>query len=184
MAVRGEGVRAERWDRLTGETTSLGLRPSRATDIAHGFATVVRFFPGARDVLAAMDDEVALALLGPPEPGRAPCFEDQYTSTGGQLYELMAGHDRFIADLRPLVQSVRAARGLPPGLCCHPYDICTALMAEALGVVVTDAGGAPLDGPLDVDSEIAWVGYANERLRAAVQPVLQRILREHGLGTA
>ena len=45
--------------------------------------------------LAAIDDEVVEALLGPPRPGKAQSFEDQYISTGGQLYELMAGHDRF-----------------------------------------------------------------------------------------
>lgn len=183
VAVRGQGVRAERFDRLQGTTEPLALRPSQAENIDHGFATMVRFVPGARDVLAAVDDELTLALLGPPEPGRAPCFEDQYMSTGGQLYELMAGHDRFIADLRPLVQPVRAARGLPPGLCCHPYDICTALIAEELGVAVTDAGGAPLDAPFTVDADVAWVAYANARLRAVVEPALQRVLRSHGLVT-
>ena len=66
-----------------------------------------------------------------PEPRRAACFEDQYASTGGELYELIAGHDRFIADLRPLVKSA----SLPPPLCCHPYDLCTALIA------VEDLGG-------------------------------------------
>ena len=65
------------------------------------------------------------------DPDKAACFEDQYLSTGGQLYELMAGHDRFIADIRPLLQSVVASRGLPPALCCHPYDICTALIARS-----------------------------------------------------
>ena len=181
VALRGGGVRAERWNRLTGAVEPVTLQPSRASGIAHGYATVARFFPGARDVLAAIDDELALALVGPFPPGRASCFEDQYTSTGGQLYGLMAGADRFIADLRPLLEPVRAVRGLPRGLCCHPYDICTALIAQELGVVVTGAGGAPLDAPLDVDADVAWVGYANPRLRAAIEPELQAILRAHGL---
>ena len=54
--------------------------------------------------------------LGPARAGKAHCFEDQYASTGGQLYELMAGHDRFIADLRPLLGRLLAERGLPPAL--------------------------------------------------------------------
>ena len=179
-AFRGEGVEARRFNRLSGARERITLRPSRADTIAHGFATVVRFFPGARDVLAAVDDEVAHALV-PPAPGRAACFEDQYASTGGELYELMAGHDRLVADLRPLVQSVRAANGLPPGLCCHPYDLCTALIAEESGVVLTDPVGAPVDAPFDVTTDVAWVGYANERLRALVEPVLQGALRRRGL---
>src|SRR5207249_4980139 len=158
----------------------LALRPSAGDTIAHGFATIVRFFPGARDVLAAIDDEVVQALVA-PVPGRAACFEDQYASTGGELYELMAGHDRWVADLRPLVQPVRAAHGLPPGLCCHPYDLCTALIAEEAGVIVTDPTGAPVDAPFSVTADVAWVGYANARLRAVVEPVLQGALRRRGL---
>ena len=80
------------------------LRPSRARSIAHGFAMTSRFFPGAREILAEIDEEIVRAALGPAYPGKAHCFEDQYISTGGQLYELMAGHDRFIADIRPLME--------------------------------------------------------------------------------
>src|SRR5213080_3162553 len=100
-ALRGQGMQAWRYNRLSGARERLALRPSAADTIAHGFATIVRFFPGARDVLAAIDDEVVQALVA-PVPGRAACFEDQYASTGGELYELMAGHDRWVADLRPL----------------------------------------------------------------------------------
>ena len=174
-AERGAGTSAVRVDLLNGTTTNLELQPSRADTIANGFASVVRFFPGARDLLAALDDELAQALV-PPQPGRAACFEDQYLSTGGQLYELMAGHDRFLADLRPLVQRVLAERGLPRGLCCHPYDLASALIAEELGVVLTDASGGPLDAPMSVDAEVAWVGYANSELRRSIEPVLRAAL--------
>jgi len=179
-ALRGHGMEARRCNRLSGARERLTLRPSQADTIAHGFATIVRFFPGARDVLAAIDDEIAQALVM-AAPGRAACFEDQYASTGGELYELIAGHDRFVADLRPLVQSARAARGLPPGLCCHPYDLCAALIAEEAGVVLTDPSGAPVDAPFDVSADVAWVGYANERLRARVESVLRGALRRRGL---
>lgn len=179
-AIRGQGAAARRVNRLSGAGEPITLRPSRAGTIAHGFATVVRFFPGARDVLAAIDDEVVHALV-PAAPGQAACFEDQHASTGGQLHDLMAGHDRFIADLRPLVQSVRAARGVPSGLCCHPYDLCTSLIAEAAGVILTDPGGAALDAPFDVTTDVAWVGYANARLRAQIEPVLRDALRRRGL---
>jgi len=179
-AARGHGMTARRFNRLSGAREPVALRPSRAETIAHGFATVVRFFPGARDTLAAIDEEVVQALVR-AVPGRAPCFEDQYASTGGELYELMAGHDRLVADLRPLVQSVRATQGLPPGLCCHPYDLCTALIAEEAGVILRDPSGVAVDAPFDVAADVAWVGYANERLRGLVEPVLQNALRRRGL---
>ena len=67
---------------------------------------MVRFFPGVRDVLAAIDDEIVRSALGPAQSGKAQCFEDQYTSSAGQLYELIAGHNRFTADLRAQMEPV------------------------------------------------------------------------------
>ena len=181
-AIRGEGVQAQRVNRLTGGTTPLALRPSQSPTLAHGFSSVSRFFPGARDVLAAIDDEVVAEVMGPAVAGKAPCFEDQYVSTGGQLYELMAGHDRFIADIRPVMAPLLAARGIARPLCCHPYDLCSSLIAAELGVRLTDAGGNELDAPFDLDADVSWVGYANDRLRARVEPALLSALARRGLG--
>lgn len=175
-AVRGEGARAERVNRLTGAATPLPLRPSTARGLAHGFASVARFFPGGRGLLAAVDDALVLAVEGPPPAGRALVFEDQYIATGGQLFELMTGRDRFIADLRPLLAPHLAAEGLPPALCTHPYDLCAALVAEEAGVVLTAPDGGPLDAPLDLTTDVAWVGYASDVLRARVEPHLHAVL--------
>ena len=171
-AIRGNGLQARRYNRLSGAVEPLTVRPSRATTLDHGFATVVRFFPGAREPLAAIDDEIARKLLD-PAPKRAVSFEDQYASTGGELYELMAGHDRFVADLRPLVG--------PAGLCCHPYDLCTELIAREAGVIIANPAGGTLDAPFDITSDVGWVGYANERLRSLIEPVLLTTLRRRGL---
>lgn len=180
-AVRGQGVRGRRHDRVHGTETPLVPRPSRSDTLAHGFATVCRFFPGARDVLAAVDDELAREVVGDPAAGRAACFEDQYACTGGQLYELLAGHDRLVADLRPLVKPVHAERGLPPPLCCHPYDLSAALVAEEGGVVLTGMDGGRLDAPFCLRADVGWIGYANPALRARVEPVLRRVLARRGL---
>jgi fructose-1,6-bisphosphatase/inositol monophosphatase family enzyme len=183
-AERGRGMHAVRYDRVRGTREPLALRASRAPSLAHGFTSVSRFFPGVRDVLASIDDEIVFEVLGPPDPHKASCFEDQYLSTGGQLYELIAGRDRFIADIRPLLQPIVASRGLPPSLCCHPYDICTALIAQECGVIITRPNGEPIDAPFDVDSDVAWVGYANESIRERVEPVLHAALAKRGLLTA
>ena len=180
-AVRGRGVEAKRVNRLTGERSPLRLQPSRAPSIAQGFAMIARFFPGARDELAAIDEEIVRGALGPVQPGKAQCFEDQYTSSGGQLYELMAGHDRFVADLRALLGLVMVGRGLPLGLCCHPYDLCTELIAREMGVIVTGPAGGPLRAPLAVETDVAWAGYANARIRAQIEPLLLSALRKRGL---
>ena len=180
-AIRGQGACAERYDRLTGAMHPLRLRPSGASTIAHGFAMVARFFPGAREELAAIDEEIVRGALGPVQPGKAHCFEDQYICTAGQLYELIAGHDRFVADLRPLLEPLLASRGLRLGICCHPYDLATELIAREAGVLVTDPAGAPLEAPLSIEADVAWVGYANAAIRAQVEPLLQSALRRRGL---
>ena len=180
-AVRGQGVQGLRYNRLAGSTQPLQLQPSRAKTIAHGFAMISRFFPGAREELAAIDDELVRRALGPVQPGKAQCFEDQYVCTGGQLYELMAGHDRFVADLRPLMEPQLARRGLALGICCHPYDICTELIARELGVIITDERSQPLRIPLTIDNDVVWVGYANSHIQAQIEPLLQAVLTKRKL---
>ena len=180
-AIRGGGAQAERFNRLTGDVTPTKLQPSRAHSIAHGYSGIARFFPGAREELAAIDEEIVHAALGPVQPEKAHCFEDQYASSGGQLYELMSGHDRFIADLRPLMAGKLNERGLPLGICCHPYDLCTELIAREAGVIVTDARGNRLATPLDINANVAWAGYANGEIRAQIEPLLQAALARRGL---
>ena len=180
-AYRGSGVQAERYNRLSGERRPIRLSPSTATTTRHGFAMVSRFFPGVREELAAIDEEIVRGALGEVQEGKAHCFEDQYLSTGGQLYELIAGHDRFIADLRPLMEPVLNRRGLALGICCHPYDICTELIAREAGVIVTDAQGDPLLAPLDLETNVSWAGYANRNIQREIEPLLQRALASRGL---
>jgi Inositol monophosphatase family len=179
--VIGGEVGGERFDRISGERVPLVVRPSRATTIAQGYGAIARFFPGARDVLAAVDDDVSERMLGPVQRGRALVFEDQYISTGGQLYELMMGHDRWVADVRPLVEPLLRTRGRALGLCCHPYDLCTESIARAAGVIVANERGERLTAPLDVSTDVAWIGVANADLHAQLWPVLREVLREHGL---
>jgi len=173
-AIKGQGAHGQRLNRLTGEVRELVPRPSQAITIAQGYGNIARFFPGGRAALAALDDAVVEALLGPVQQGRAQAFEDQYISTGGQLYELMMGHDRWLADLRPLVPMLKQT-----GLCCHPYDLCTELIAREAGVIVTNEHNQPLDAPLDVDSKLAWIGFANAALAQQIMPHLQRLMRTH-----
>lgn len=179
--VVGGDVGGERWNRISGERLPLIPQPSGAATIAEGYGGIARFFPGARELLAAVDDDVAERILGPVQRGRAQLFEDQYISTGGQLYELLMGHDRWIADLRPLVEPILRQRGRALGLCCHPYDLCTESIARAAGILVTDERGRCLTAPLDVSTDVAWVGIANAQLRDQLLPVLRDVLSDRGL---
>ena len=177
-ARAGHGARGETLDLRDGSVTPFTPRPSGAVNLAGGFASFVKFFPGIKARTAAIEEAFFREVMGPPPEHAPQVFDDQYISSGGQLYELMVGHDRFVADVRPLF----AERGLAASLCAHPYDLCTELIAREAGVVVCDPWGERLRAPLDTESPVAWVGYANEPLRAGLEPALWRALRAGPVG--
>jgi fructose-1,6-bisphosphatase/inositol monophosphatase family enzyme len=161
--VRGGGLLAERIDLRDGSRAAVKLQPSTATDLEHGFAGVAKFFVPGKVALAELETELFSRL------GSREVFDDEYISSGGQLHELISGHDRFVADLRPLVD--------PAAFACHPYDICTAMLLEEAGGVVTDPHGGPLDVPLDTTSAVAWAGYANPTLAERIGPILAELVK-------
>jgi fructose-1,6-bisphosphatase/inositol monophosphatase family enzyme len=174
-AIKGQGAKAQRIDLKSGQSRPFIPSPSKAPSIDHGFATVSNFFPGTKVLAADVMEHLVSQLIGPADVTRATVFEDQYISTGGQFYELIVGHDRFNADLRPLFYKIQ---NQPQGLCCHPYDCGTALIAREAGVILTNALGGPLDGPLDVTTGISWAGFANTELHKVIEPLLTAYLRK------
>ncbi|MFP4357778.1 MAG: inositol monophosphatase [Puniceicoccaceae bacterium] len=169
--------RARRSDLSGGGSRAVGLRPSTAGDLRHGFASFANFFPEGRAEIHRIEDRFLRAHL-PETPSPTPLvFNDQYISTGGQIHELISGRDRFVADLRPLVFR---RHGLDDCLACHPYDLACLPVARASGCVFEDPWGGPLDAPLDTTTPVAWVGYANEYLAGRLRPLLRRALAECG----
>lgn len=160
--VRDGGLFAERVDLRSGSRAPLKLQPSAASDLEHGFATVAKFFLPGKVALATLEAELFARF------GSLEVFDDQYISSGGQIHELIAGRDRFVADLRPLVD--------PAAFACHPYDVCTAMLLEEAGGVVADPRGQPLDVPLDTTTSVAWAGYANPTLAARLGPILAELV--------
>lgn len=174
-AVKGQGAQGLRESLEGGAAHPLALKPSTAAGIDHGFASISNFFPGTKVLASELMEHLARELVGSVDVHRATVFDDQYISTGGQFYELIVGHDRFNADLRPMFYRMQHQ---PLGLCCHPYDCATLLIAQEAGVCLTDATGAPLDGPLDVTTGISWIGYANPALRNKIEPLILDFLHE------
>jgi len=175
-AAAGEGAHAETHNVLTGEVRPFTPRPSRASTIEHGFATISKFFPGGKVVIAQIEERLMDALVPPGDDGTPRVFDDEYISSGGQLYELAIGHDRFTADLRPLALLASTVPRRVGRLCAHPYDLCTELIAREAGAIVTNRYGRPLDEALDIEPNLCWIGYANESIRAQVEPRLLALL--------
>jgi fructose-1,6-bisphosphatase/inositol monophosphatase family enzyme len=175
-AVRGSGLVSEMHDVRGGGRAPLQLRPSTATDCRHGFAAISKFFPEGKSLLARLEEELWDELYGLGSSPSPLVFDDQYICSGGQMYEILAGHDRMLGDLRPMAL---AKAGFPSSLVCHPYDVCTAMLLEEAGAVFEHPLGGPVDVPLDTLSMVSWMGYANETLAATVRPVLARLVRKH-----
>jgi fructose-1,6-bisphosphatase/inositol monophosphatase family enzyme len=171
-----EGLRAQAINILNGERADLQLRPSQATDFKHGFAAMARFFPEGKSLLAKVEEELWDELYGLGSTTSPLVFDDQYISSGGQFYEILAGHDRMQGDLRPLAH---AKLGFPSTLECHPYDVCTFLLLAEAGGVVEAPDGSPLDVVLDTTTPVSWMGYANETLANQVRPILLRSIKKY-----
>lgn len=174
-AVEGQGACGMTENLVTGDEQAFKPRPSSATTIEGGFAMFSKFFPGSKGWLAQLEEQLLLEVLGPPVDGQPQTFDDQYISNGGQIYDLMTGRDRFNAELRPLAHLAMHG-GSSLRLCSHPYDVCTELIAREAGVIITDEHGDRLTAPLDVESPVSWIGYANSAIRAQLEPTLLRLL--------
>jgi fructose-1,6-bisphosphatase/inositol monophosphatase family enzyme len=175
-AVRGAGLHVTAIDVRNGFCEqATELKPSTATEVRHAFGTVSRFFSAGLTLLSQVEEALWERLYGQPDSPSPLVFNDQYIATGGQFYEMIAGHDRFVADLRPLAF---AKLGIPANLCCHPYDVATVLLLQEAGCVVEQPNGQPLNCPLDTTTPVAWVAYANAELANAMRPTLQAVVRE------
>jgi len=150
------------------------LRPSVARSVRGGFAIFADYFAGSHMLIGEIADETLGRVLGPVKKGEAVVYNDQYLSSGGCMYLLATGRYRFFADLRPTISEV----GRTAGLCAHPYDLCTHLIASEAGAIVTDITGGPLSYPLSTEVDCGWVGYANASIRAEMETPLSSAVRD------
>ena len=177
-AVAGEATQAERHDLIGNTTAPLSVLPSAATDLKHGFASIVNYFPGGKSLIAELDEAILSRAMGGWNPDKAEVYTDQYICTGGQLAEVMLGRDRFVLDVRPLVYQKLGVRS---ALASRPYDLAAALAGRQAGCVVCDPFGAPLNAPLDVSTNVSFAFYANQSLADQLIPIVseevERVLR-------
>lgn len=173
--TRGGGIVAAATNVLDGSTFPISLTPSAAGTFRHGFAWMAKFFPEGRALTAHIEEQLWDELVGLGRDASPTVFDDQYICSGGAFYELLAGHDRLVGDLRPLVLP---RVNFDMSLVCHPYDVVAALLLSEAGVIYEHPFGGFPDAPLDTTSAIAWVAYANATLASLARPVLQRVLRK------
>lgn len=163
-AARGLGAYEEVWDLVNERWVSVKkLQSSSSPDLLHGFAVFADPFSNYTGQLGEFRKTVMDRLLGLNQDSSI-VFNDQILTSAGQIYNLATGKYRFFADILP--------KFTPNGLCTHPYDLATMLVAEEAGVIITDTEGKPLSYPLDTDTNCSLIGYANQEIRSKVEPIL------------
>jgi fructose-1,6-bisphosphatase/inositol monophosphatase family enzyme len=178
-AVKGDGTQGFTRNLLNGTRKELKPTPTQEPTIQGGFGQIVRFVHPGKELLSAMEEEMVKELFPNLKDGEIATFDDQYLSTGGQIYELLTGKDRFTADLRQSLYSKLRREGKRTGHVCHPYDLAAYLVGSEAGIILTNVNGNPLDGPMDTTTGIDWVGYANARIQNQVAPVLTRLAKKY-----
>jgi fructose-1,6-bisphosphatase/inositol monophosphatase family enzyme len=176
VAERGQGCRSE--ERELGDGRVVRTRTlDTGTDarVDHGLFPFFRYMPDQRPEIAAIEAAFFARLAAHEGADVRACWDDQYVSNGGQLALLALGTYRMIADLRASV----AARHARTTLTGKPYDISGAVLcAQEAGCVVTAVDGSPLDFPLDAETPVGFVGWANaatsERLGSHLAMALVR----------
>lgn len=171
--VEGRGIVAEAINVLDGSRSPLTVQPSKAPHFDHGFASFAKFFPEGRTLIAQIEEAIWDELVGLGESAAPTIFDDQYISTGGQFYEMLMGHDRLIADIRPLIY---ARLDLDSTLVCHPYDVCVWPILVEAGIIYEAPDGGFPDAPLDTTSPLAWITFANPQLAELARSVIHRTL--------
>ena len=140
----------------------------------HGFFPFFRYAADQRPALAAIEAAFFARLASKERAEVRACYDDQYTSNGGQLALLALGSYRMIADLRAWESSRRHRAGITS----KPYDVAGAVLcAREAGSVVEAADGGELDFPLDAETPVSFVGWVNAATRKRLRKHLDAAMR-------
>ena len=179
-AVKGEGAKFYRYNK-SGESRRVELSASSEKSVEGGFMTMAKYCYPGKDLIAKIEERFLDRLFAGRKENFLPVFDDQYISSGGQLYEIINGHDRFTVDFRASMYRLFQSLGKKQGQVCHPYDLAGVLVAREAGVIVETLDGEPFDCSLTTDQCIDWVAYANESIKKQCRETLYELLKEEGI---
>ncbi|MGQ0552280.1 MAG: hypothetical protein ACT4PU_03585 [Planctomycetota bacterium] len=169
-AVRGEGAWMARHNVRTGqELERAPLRAGSAERIDNGYLCFARFLPVERTLVAALEARFLEAAIAAYDLSPRLIYDDQYLCSAGQLFLTATGRYRMLADLRGWLHRRHGLQNFT----AKPYDLASLLIWQEAGVPVLDEHFQPLDAPLDTETRLSVIAFANEALRGKLQPLLQ-----------
>ena len=180
-AIRKQGAFEEIWnaDDFDMVRKPRKISASKSTVLQDGFVSFVNFFPGSKAEIAEITELFFENSIGRVGENNALVFDDQYISTGGQIYLLATGKYRMIVDIRSLLEKYMASKNKALGLCAHPYDLCTFLLCQEAGGVISRVSGDKFDISLNTDINVDWIGFSNQELFDKYQGLLWDIIKKY-----
>jgi len=174
-ARRGHGAWIARHDVRSGreiDRAPLVVRPEGA--IENGYLCFTRFLAVERPLVAALEQRFLERIIAAHALSPRLLYDDQYLCSAGQLFLTATGRYRMLADLRGWLHRTRGV----PNFTAKPYDLAALLVFREAGVPVLDEHFAPLDAPLDTESKLSVIAFANEALRGKLEPHLRAAMGE------
>jgi len=172
-AEKGRGATISRHAVATGD--ELERRPLVATSgtrIDNGYLCFERFLPVERPIVAELEARFLARAIEAFDLSPRLLYDDQYLCSAGQLFLVATGRYRMLADLRGWLARTRGIESFTS----KPYDLSTLLIWREAGIPVLDDELQPLDAPLDTETKLSVIAFANEELRHKLQPLLRAVM--------
>ena len=150
------------------------LRSPDLSGLDNAFLVFFAYSPEQRPTVARWQRDFVRLLEALEGISPRLIYDDQYIANAGHFHCLVTGRYRFVADLRDLL----VPRLDRPTLTSHPYDLCTALIAEEAGAIVRASDLGPLRAQFSTEGRTGFVGFASKRVQEKLEPVLRLAARE------
>ena len=167
---------------FSNEKSVIRLKTSNSTSLENSFVSFVKLFPRGKKNIAGIEEEFLSNVFGDEKNAATAVFEDQHLATAGQLYALIEGKEKLVVDIRPHLNTRWRRQNKTTGLCAHPYDLCSWLIAHEAGVVIVAMNGKPFHGTASAAAEIGWLGFENKYLWKKYGGKLLQTLESYGIG--
>ncbi|HZM01079.1 MAG TPA: hypothetical protein VFD43_12595 [Planctomycetota bacterium] len=172
-AEKGRGATIARHEVATGrELERRPLVATAGTRIDNGYLCFERFLPVERPLVADLEARFLSRAIEAFDLSPRLLYDDQYLCSAGQLFLVATGRYRMLADLRGWLARTRGIDNFTT----KPYDLSTLLIWREAGIPVLDDELAPLDAPMDTETKLSVVAFANEELRHKLQPLLRAVM--------
>ncbi len=133
----------------------------------HGYFPFFRYMPDLRPAIAQLEAAFFERLQRLEGADVRNCYDDQYITSAGHFVLLSLGTYRMLVEPRAFLAQRRGRPTVPT----KPYDMAGAMVcALAAGCEITSPTGEEIDFPIDTQTPVSYVGYANSATRRRLEP--------------